>query len=292
MNKITLMLAGLCLSGLVFAQQPKVKKSATKPAQSSATTNPKKVEPKEIKTGVEYTTPSGLKYKIIEKGTGKKAESGATVTVHYTGTLTDGKKFDSSKDRNQPYTFKLGSGRVIKGWDEGISLLQVGDKALLTIPAELGYGANAYGPIPANSTLIFEVELLDVKEPIKPWDITSKDTLTTASGLKYIIIEKSKNAEAKRAENGKTVEVHYTGFLTNGKVFDSSIERGQPISFPLGQGMVIKGWEEGIALMNVGDKLRLIIPSNLGYGEAGAGGGNIPPNSTLLFDVELMDVRE
>ena len=291
MNKITLLFSGLLLSGLVFGQQPKAKKPAPKPAQANKAAQKKPAASNAIATNVEYTTASGLKYKILEKGTGKKAESGATVTVHYTGTLTDGKKFDSSKDRNQPFSFKLGAGRVIKGWDEGIALLRVGDKALLTIPPDLGYGANAMGPIPANATLIFEVELLDVKEPIKPWDIQSKDTLSTASGLKYIIVEKSKKAGVKRAENGKTVEVHYTGFLTNGKVFDSSIERGQPISFMIGQGMVIKGWEEGIALMNVGDKMRLIIPSNLGYGEAGAGGGNIPPNATLLFDVELMDVR-
>jgi peptidylprolyl isomerase len=294
MNKIILFFAGAVLSGALFAQQPKPKQGAKPAAKSTKTSKPvqtKVAAPKEIKTNVEYTTASGLKYTITEKGTGKKAEVGATVSVHYTGKLADGTKFDSSKDRNQPFSFKLGSGRVIKGWDEGIALLQVGDKALLTIPPDLGYGPNAMGPIPANSTLTFEVELLDVKESIKPWNINSKDTLTTASGLKYIVVEKSKNAEAKKAENGKTVEVHYTGFLTNGKVFDSSIERGQPISFPLGNGMVIKGWEEGIALMNVGDKLRLIIPSNLGYGEAGAGGGSIPPNSTLLFDVELVDVR-
>jgi len=134
------------------------------------------------------------------------------------------------------------------------------------------------------------VELIDVKEPIKPWDVKSTDTITTASGLQYIIVEKSSNSDAVKAENGKTVDVHYTGFLTNGKVFDSSIERGEPISFELGQGRVIKGWEEGIALMHVGDKLRLIIPSNLGYGPNGAG-GVIPPNATLLFDVELVNVK-
>jgi peptidyl-prolyl cis-trans isomerase A (cyclophilin A) len=99
-----------------------------------------------------------------------------------------------------------------------------------------------------------------------------------------------KNGDGLQAENGKTVDVHYTGYLMDGKVFDSSIERGEPISFPLGQGMVIKGWEEGIALMKIGDKMRLIIPSTLGYGANGAG-GVIPPNATLVFDVELMGVK-
>lgn len=116
----------------------------------------------------------------------------------------------------------------------------------------------------------------------------AQDTVTTASGLKYIIFEQGAGA---RAVSGKTVEVHYTGMLTSGKVFDSSRERGEPIEFLLGSGQVIKGWDEGIALMSVGDKFRLIIPPDLGYGSRGAG-EVIPPNSTLIFDVELMSVNE
>jgi peptidyl-prolyl cis-trans isomerase A (cyclophilin A) len=122
----------------------------------------------------------------------------------------------------------------------------------------------------------------------KPWDIITTDTMTTASSLKYLVVEKSNNPT--KAENGMMVDVHYTGFLTDGKVFDSSIERRNPISFQLGTGSVIRGWDEGIALMNVGDKYRLIIPADLGYGAHGAG-SDIPPNATLLFDVELVNVR-
>lgn len=292
MKKIlaSVLMIGLALG--VHAQQPKPKQNAAKPkATNNKQTPSKPKQAQKMELNKEYTTASGLKYKITQKGNGAKASAGAKVSVHYTGTLTDGKKFDSSKDRNQPISFTLGQGQVIKGWDEGIALLQVGDKAIFTIPPTLGYGANgAGGVIPPNATLIFEVELVDVKEPIKPWDVKSTDTITTASGLQYIIVEKASNTEALKAENGKTVDVHYTGFLTNGKVFDSSIERGEPISFELGQGRVIKGWEEGIALMHVGDKLRLIIPSNLGYGPNGAG-GVIPPNATLLFDVELVNVK-
>ena len=117
----------------------------------------------ELKKGATVTE-SGLAYKITKKGSGPKAEAGKTVSVHYTGKLTDGTKFDSSYDRNQPIDFPLGQGRVIKGWDEGISLLNVGSKATFIIPPDLAYGARgAGGVIPPNATLIFEVELVEVK---------------------------------------------------------------------------------------------------------------------------------
>jgi peptidyl-prolyl cis-trans isomerase A (cyclophilin A) len=109
----------------------------------------------------------------------------------------------------------------------------------------------------------------------------------TASGLRYKFIQKG---DGKRAEIGKTVSVHYTGQLEDGKTFDSSYPRKKPIEFPLGKGNVIEGWDEGIALLQVGDKARFVIPSYLGYGENGAG-GVIPPNATLIFDVELIDVK-
>ncbi|HJY12805.1 MAG TPA: peptidylprolyl isomerase [Flavobacterium sp.] len=109
----------------------------------------------------------------------------------------------------------------------------------------------------------------------------------TESGLRYKMIQKG---EGKRAEAGKTVAVHYEGSLENGKVFDSSYPRKKPIEFRLGQGQVIEGWDEGIALLQVGDKARFVIPSDLAYGAAGAG-GVIPPNATLIFDVELMEVK-
>jgi len=115
-------------------------------------------------SGQEVTTPSGLKYTDTKVGTGAEAKSGQTVSVHYTGWLTNGTKFDSSKDRGQPFMFPLGGGRVIKGWDEGVQGMKVGGVRKLTIPANLGYGAQgAGGVIPPNSTLVFEVELLDVK---------------------------------------------------------------------------------------------------------------------------------
>jgi len=233
-------------------------------------------------------TASGLRYIIQKKGTGVKPEKGAKVDVHYTGKLTNDTIFDSSYKRNQPFSFTLGKGRVIKGWDEGVALLNEGDKATFIIPAELAYGSRATGNIPANSTLIFDIELLKVKNPIKiePYDVAGKDTLTTASGLKYIIVKKGA-ARNPLAKAGEIVTLHYSGYFKDGLMFDSSIKRGQPIKFTLGQGQVIKGWDEGLQLMRSGDKFRLLIPYQLAYGEKGRG-QSIPPKSDLTFDVELV----
>lgn len=109
------------------------------------------------------TSPSGLTIEDIVVGTGAEAAAGQNVTVHYTGWLTDGKKFDSSKDRGDPFDFPLGGGRVIKGWDEGVQGMKIGGTRKLTIPPALGYGARGAGNvIPANATLVFEVELLEI----------------------------------------------------------------------------------------------------------------------------------
>ena len=113
-------------------------------------------------------------------------------------------------------------------------------------------------------------------------------TVTTASGLKYIDVVVGKGASPTV---GKQVKVHYTGTLENGKKFDSSVDRNQPFTFIIGVGQVIPGWDEGVMTMKVGGKRKLIIPPNLGYGARGAG-GVIPPNATLLFDVELLDVEK
>ncbi len=236
------------------------------------------------------TTASGLKYKVTKATKGEMPKTGDKVTVHYTGKLTNDTVFDSSVKRGQPFSFSLGKGQVIKGWDEGIALLHKGEKATLVIPSSIGYGASAMGKIPANATLIFDVELIDFTAPVLavPYDVKGKDTLTTASGLKYIMVTKS--AATPQAQSGKQVTVHYTGYLKDGSKFDSSIERGQPIPFTLGSGQVIKGWDEGIALLHVGEKARLIIPYQLAYGENGRP-PVIPAKAELIFDVELVGVQ-
>src|SRR5919107_884975 len=123
--------------------------------------------------GQEVTTTSGLTYTDTKVGTGAEAKAGQTAVVHYTGWLTNGTKFDSSKDRGQPFSFPLGGGRVIKGWDEGVQGMKVGGARKLTIPASLGYGAQgAGGVIPPNATLVFEVDLLGVKYPAEAYGAT------------------------------------------------------------------------------------------------------------------------
>jgi FKBP-type peptidyl-prolyl cis-trans isomerase len=150
-HKATLILL-LALSIALLAQ-------TKKPASSA-----KKADGPTPVTGKPTTTPSGLEYWDIKKGTGKLAEKGKKVSVHYTGWLTDGKEFDSSRDVGEPIQFNLGTGQVIKGWDEGIAGMKVGGQRQLKIPPALGYGPRGFGSsIPPNATLVFDVELMDVK---------------------------------------------------------------------------------------------------------------------------------
>ncbi len=236
----------------------------------------------ELKVGEEVTTESGLKYEVITLGTGEKPGESDKVEVHYHGTLLDGTVFDSSVDRGE--TIKFGLNQVIKGWTEGLQLMPTGSKFKFTIPSELAYGERKTKSIPPNSTLIFEVELFSIEKAFVDTDfnLPGREEVTE-SGLRMII---HKEGSGDLAKEGQTVYVHYTGLLETGKKFDSSHDRGQPFSFKLGQGRVIKGWEEALALMKPGEKRTLIIPSELGYGERAA--GPIPPNSILIFEVELV----
>jgi peptidylprolyl isomerase len=251
----------------------------------SAQEKPKSQKVKKPKT---VKTASGLEYTITEKGSGKKPQNGDKVIVHYTGKLTNDTVFDSSVKRGQAFEFVLGAGKVIKGWDEAFLLLQVGDKATIKFGPELGYGANANGKIPANSTLIFDIELLDVIEGVRPFDVKGKDTVTTASGLKFILVKENKAGE--KAAAGTSATFHYSGFFRDGKMFDSSRDRNQPLPVKVGQGQIFPGWDEGISMMRNGEKARLIIPSKLALGEAGYP-PIIPPNSDLIMDIEILEVK-
>jgi peptidylprolyl isomerase len=196
--------------------------------------------------------------------------------------------FIGSSDTTLPITFEIGKdGVVFPGWEEGVTHMKVGGKRYLLIPPDLGLGDVGGGEIPPNATLIIEVELTDVKEPVIMTEVDEDDFTTTESGLKYFdLIE----GEGEMPVPGQIVVVHYTGWLQDGTKFDSSLDRGEPFAFDLGAGMVIEGWEEGVATMKVGGKRQLVIPSELGYGDTGAG-GTIPPGATLIFEIELLEIE-
>lgn len=265
---------------------PAVAEAAT-PAQQAASEAVSTLPPVE---GKSTKTASGLEIIEVVAGSGESPKPGELVSVHYTGTLTNGVVFDSSYMRGQPISFPLGQGAVIPGWDEGIGQLKVGSKARLIIPPELGYGAGgAGGVIPPNATLVFDVELVGISAgaPAAPSAVTPSDYVTTTSGLKYYDFVVGTGVAPQA---GQMVSVHYTGWLEDGKKFDSSLDRGQPFQFVIGQGQVIKGWDEGVLSMQVGGKRQLVIPAELGYGASGYP-PVIPPNATLTFEVELLGVQ-
>lgn len=332
-----------------------------------------------------------LDIKDLAPGNGREAQAKDIVTVEYTGKLRDGKQFDSSKGK-QPFSFVLGGGQVIKGWDQGVTGMKVGGKRHLIIPPDLAYGDQAMGDtIPAKSTLEFDIELLRIERPGDPQKVevttitpgkgeSAKtgdevlinwkgcyvngfefvNTYTTkeprklnvkdkhfpagfadaldkikpgekrhvvipytlgfgangAAGIppyatlvldieavavtpramaierdrKMIKIEDETVGSGKEAKDGDTVEVHYTGSFPDGKKFDSSHDRNQPLTVTVGSGQVIRGFDMALLGMKVGGKRKVTIPGDLAYGSRGAG-GVIPPNATLVFELELVSVK-
>ena len=235
-------------------------------------------------------TDSGLQYILVEEGDGRLPESGEIVSVHYTGRLTDGEVFDSSVERGAPFAFPLGQGRVIRGWDEGIALLNEGASARLIIPPDLGYGEGGSGAIPPNATLVFDVELLEILPgaPESPIEVSEDDYTVTDSGLKYYDIEAGIGPTAGEAQ---VAFVHFTAWLEDGTSLGSTLEGGQPIPYMIGSGELFPGFEEGLASMQIGGSRQMVFPPELAYGEAGTAGGQIPPNATLIFEVQVMDIQ-
>ena len=230
-------------------------------------------------------TPSGLATKVLGPGTGTdKPKPWDEVKVHYSGWTTDGKMFDSSVKRGEPT--KFGVQQVIPGWTEGLQLMVPGEKRRMWIPEELAYKGKPGRP---QGMLVFDVELLEIipgKEPIPaPADVAAppEKAIKTASGLAYVVQEAGKTKEHPTKYD--RVTVHYTGWQTDGKMFDSSVQRGTPSTFGVGQ--VIEGWTEGLQLMSPGAKYRFWIPENLAYkGRQG------PPAGMLVFDVELISIQK
>ncbi len=240
-------------------------------------------------------TDKGVAYKILKAGKGgPKPQPTDTVRVHYTGWTTDGRMFDSSVIRNEPAEFSLGG--VIAGWTNGLPVMSAGDKARFWIPEELAYKGSPGRP---QGMLVFDIELLEIKapaahadtpahggaaDPATPTDVAKPpgDAKKTPKGVFYKVLKAGKGGAKPTPQD--TVKVHYSGWTTDGKLFDSSVKRGSPAEFPLGG--VIPGWTDGLQVMSVGDKVRFWIPEELAY--KGNPGG---PQGMLVFDVELLEIK-
>jgi FKBP-type peptidyl-prolyl cis-trans isomerase len=222
-------------------------------------------------------TASGLATKVVTPSTSKDHPTkDDLVMVHYTGWKTDGTMFDSSVTGGKPAVFPVN--RVIAGFSEGIQLMVPGEKRRLWIPEALAYK----GTREPKGMLVFDVELIgmpnrppaDVKEP-------PPDAQKTESGLAYKVLKQG--VGGRRPKTSNQVTVHYTGWTTDGKMFDSSVVRGEPTTFPVDG--VIPGWSEGVKLMVEGEKTRFWIPEKLAYE------GKQAPYGALVFDVELIKIQ-
>jgi len=261
------------------------------------------------------TNENGLKYKFhSENKDGKMPEEGNIIEVNMSYAAGDSVLFDS-KDMPQAMVMRMEKPLFKGDLYEGVYMMHVGDSATFACNTDSVFKIlfrqhktpEAFDSIDA---ITFNIKLLSVKtqeelqaeqealnaaakaeESINRDKYLSDNNITvepTESGLIFI---ETKSGKGKKPVAGDKVKVHYTGYLLDGTKFDSSVDRDQPFIFDLGQGRVIKGWDEGIAMMNIGDKATLIIPSSIGYGARGAG-GLIPPFSTLVFDVELLGIEK
>jgi peptidylprolyl isomerase len=227
-------------------------------------------------------TQSGLASRVLEKGSGTvHPTKWDKVTVNYTGWTTDGRMFDSSIPEGEPVDFVLY--QVIPGWTEGLQLMVEGEKRRLWIPEELAYRGQPGAP---QGMLVFDVHLLKLERtevPPVPPDVSGPpaDAEKAASGLVSRVLQKGTGT--KRPSADSVVKVNYSGWTTDGEMFDSSIVKGRPATFPLNK--VIAGWTEGVQLMVEGEKRRFWIPEELAYK-----GRPNRPQGMLVFDIELLDI--
>jgi peptidylprolyl isomerase len=261
-------------------------RSGTQTAEAAPASLPGATLPEDC---VFVTTATGLKYAVLAKGRdGEGCSSNDTVTVLYTGYLTDGTRFDGT-EANAPAT--VPAGNLIEGWKEALGLMTPGTKLKLVIPWKLAYGADGYpGVIPPRADLVFDMELVEAKAGPTPLAVPAfvkpgeGELRTTDSGLQYMVVSAGTGRTPAETEQ---VSVHYAGWLTDGTLFDNSYARGEPTTFPLNR--VIPGWTEGLQLMQEGGTSIFVIPSELAYGDRGAG-ATIPPGATLIFRVELLKI--
>ncbi len=269
LTKTTLMLAALALAAAATGAV----EGGTIPAPDDVAAPPADA----------VTTDSGLASKVLRAGSGSEHPGPADVVeVHYTGWTTEGKMFDSSVARGKKVGLPLD--RVIVGWTEGLQLMVTGEKRRFWIPEELAYAGREGKP---RGMLVFDVELFRIDRkpapPPVPADVggVPHDAEVTASGLASKVLRQG--AGETHPKKRSTVTVHYSGWTTDGRLFDSSVSRGKPATF--GLGAVIRGWTEGVQLMVEGEKRRFWIPEKLAY--RGAAG---KPAGMLVFDIELLEI--
>jgi FKBP-type peptidyl-prolyl cis-trans isomerase len=259
--------------------------------------------------------PSGVYVVIENAGTGNLIKTGYEVSMNYEKLSLSGTKFDSNLDTTyhhmNPMKVVVGTGKLVAGWDEAIQQFKKGGKGKIFVPSKYGFGSNKFGiwpndTIPANTILKIDVEVLDVTDPalaakqlVEKQDNEIKTFLKannlkavkTNSGLYYLI---TKEGTGNKPANGDEVTMNYTGMFLDGKKFDSNVDSAfshvSPFKFPLGQGRVIRGWDEGVALLKKGTKAKFILPSAIAYGANGS--GTIPANAVLQFDVELVEFKK
>jgi peptidylprolyl isomerase len=283
--RVLLCLAALFASLACHKEEPKAPPPAAPAAPASSPgAIPAPPDVKAPPADAEKTA-SGLASKVLAKGTGTEHPSvNDAVEVHYTGWKTDGTMFDSSVVRHAPAKFAVSN--VIKGWTEGLRLMVQGEKRRLWIPANLAYGDPAPGGRPSGM-LVFDVELLGIKKtpppPETPADLKTppRTAKKTKSGLAYRVLRKGTGKTHPTAKS--TVEMHYTGWTPDGKIVDSSVMRGEPVTVQLA-GQLPRGWTEGVQLMVQGEKTRFWMPSAL-VAMPGA------PPTNLVFDIELLSFR-
>ena len=249
---------------------------------------------------------SGIEYMDDSLGTGKEAKKDELVQMHFsawivkdsTNLFEDWTK-DSTKAASSigstrrtggPVKFVLGNNSFVNGMDEGIEGMKEGGYRTIIIPAKLAYAGRRMPPgISPDGRLKFQVELITAKEmtAVKRWDVDKTKFRTLKDGLKYVVV---KPGDGPAIDSGDVVTLHYSGYFENGKKFDSSVERGEPLVFPYKVQRLIKGFNEGIGMMKQGEKAEFIIPPDLAYGSQA--NSAIPANSTLIFDIEILNVAK
>ena len=233
--------------------------------------------------------PEELEIVDLTEGDGPEAAAGDLVTAHYVGVLhDDGTEFDSSWDRGQTFSFRLGAGEVIPGWDQGIEGMKVGGRRMLVIPSDLAYGEFGSGDvIGPDADLVFVVDLVDVLTLPDPADEPSVEVPEELTG--ELEIEDLVEGDGEELRSGHLATIHYVLALeSSGEVEDSSWS-ATPVTVPIGVGTVIPGWDEGLVGMKVGGRRLIVVPPELGFGAEG--NGPIPPDDTMVFVVDLLKVN-